>query len=183
MRGRSLCQHASIRHYLPEKGTQSTGDWAGTGTTTHTRKLQQCLHTPPSDPTADSPASHRVREIRLQVQPEKPATTGMMQTTVVSTMVSHTVGWASVLKRYLGEEAGNFRGHRAGLRAASQSSPFLFLAAPLSQSQNLSHLWPLFLLPKCLSPNWILAPNSTQDFRSAFVLVGFSGCAAQHTGS
>lgn len=75
--------------------------------------------------------------------------TGMMQTTVVSTMVSHTVGWARVFWALPGreEEPGAFRGHRAGVRAAPQSSPFLFLAAPLSQSQNLSHLWPLFLLP------------------------------------
>lgn len=47
------------------------------------------------------------------------ATTGMMQTTVVSTMVSHTVGWARVFWALPGNRGVRGLGtHKAGARAA-----------------------------------------------------------------
>lgn len=47
------------------------------------------------------------------------ATTGMMQTTVVSTMVSHTVGWARVFWALPGNKGVRGLGsHKAGARAA-----------------------------------------------------------------
>ena len=47
------------------------------------------------------------------------ATTGMMQTTVVSTMVSHTVGWARVFWALPGDKGVRGPGsHKAGARAA-----------------------------------------------------------------
>ena len=102
------------------------------------------------------------------------ATTGMMQTTVVSTMVSHTVGWARVFWALPGKRgAGGFRSHRAGIRAAPESSPLPFLAAPLSQSQNLSHLWPLSAPQMFISKSDSSSKLSPNDFRSAFVFVGF----------
>lgn len=57
---------------------------------------------------------------RLSLRKRK-ATTGMMQTTVVSTMVSHTVGCASVFWAFpgWGEESGGFRSHEADRRTAS----------------------------------------------------------------
>lgn len=73
MREGSLCQHASIRHYL-EKGPRALGTGQAQGPPPHMPETAAVspLHHPPT-PTADSPASHRVQSgFRFSLRSRRP---------------------------------------------------------------------------------------------------------------
>lgn len=84
------------------------------------------------------------------------ATTGMMQTTVVSTMVSHTVGWARVFWALPGNAEES---EALGVTKKTEGQPPEFPisisgSSTFPVSKLKSSLASPYLLPKCVSPKF-----------------------------